>query len=75
MTLHEVFFEQAMYQGTSRTDRPILNRPLTQAAFTRGRLTVQKLGHLGVQIFGHLGNRTSLDIDRSSSRMASCKRL
>ena len=35
--------------------------------FTQGRLTDQKLGHLGVQIFGHLGKRTSLDLDCSSS--------
>ena len=44
-------------------------------AFTRGRLIDFKLGHLGVQIFGRLGKRPSLELERPSSRTASCRRI
>ena len=44
-------------------------------AFTRRRLIVVKLGHLGVHIFGQLGKRPSLELERPSSRTASCKRI
>ena len=44
-------------------------------AFTRGRLTDLKLGHLGVQIFGRLGKRPSLELGRSSSRTTPCERF
>ena len=44
-------------------------------AFTRDRLIDLKLGHLGLQIFGRLGKRRSLELERPSTRTASCKRI
>ena len=35
-------------------------------AFTRGRLTDLKVGHLGVPIFGRLGKRPSLELEQPS---------